>query len=262
MEKSDNYLSCKSYLGHQISTEHRHKTTLFFDKKTNKFYFALLVDNNEVLLKSEGYLSAKSRDNGLNSIFKNIVSKENFEILSAGKKYYFILKAANRKEIARSCDFSTSKKVEEIIHSLFDNNQVEQVSAIAENLLQSLKGYLNIEDYLNKERIWDSYGITGFAKFMYNDGKYYFAVYNPDGSLYLRSAVHQTENDRDNAFDLMESSILLEEDYKIELFEGKYYAVLSEFNDILAISRPFDTFIEAYITTPGGRPKEILGTIY
>ena len=37
---------------------------------------------------------------------------------------------------------------------------------------------------------------------------------------------------------------------------------LFEENDIVAISPDFSSFIEAFVTTPGGRPREIQGTMF
>jgi hypothetical protein len=60
----------------------------------------------------------------------------------------------------------------------------------------------------------------------------------------------------------MESIILLEENYKIENLDGKYYAVLFEESEIVAVSPDFNSFIDAFITTPGGRPQETIGTMF
>lgn len=129
-------------------------------------------------------------------------------------------------------------------------------------ILSGLQNFLEVHEYLDRPRIWDSYGITGYVKFQGNDGKYYFGVYNPDATLYLRSEGFVTEEERDSVFDLMDSIILLEENYKIENLNGRYYAVLFEENDIVAISPDFNSFIEAFVTTPGGRPREIQGTMF
>lgn len=136
-------------------------------------------------------------------------------------------------------------------------------SPVAEGaILGGLQNFLEVHEYLDRPRIWDSYGITGYVKFRGNDEKYYFGVYNPDATLYLRSEGFVSEEERDSVFDLMDSIILLEENYKIKNLNGRYYAVLFEENDIVAISPDFNSFIEAFVTTPGGRPREVQGTMF
>ncbi len=261
MAINDDYLPCSSYLGKAIS-ETNPKITIFQDEKTTKFYFGLLAFDSSILLKSEGYTTAKARENGLNSVLKNIENESLIEIVTKGKTYIVVLKAKNRKEIAQSCGFA-SKKMAQIAKDellVFNNLEVEgnEITSSIEPVELEIKlgEYLAPYEYLNKERLWDTYGVTGFTKFQYENGYFYFAVYNHDGSLYLGSKGYATEIERDLAFDLMESSILLEENYKVENIEGKYYNVLFEEEETLAVSESYDTFISAFIHTPAGRPQE------
>lgn len=158
--------------------------------------------------------------------------------------------AESKKAVAPKKKKATSVKDEEV------------KAVVSDSLLSSLANFLEVHEYLDKPRIWDSYGITGYVKFQDESGKHYFGVYNPDATLYLRSEGFNSEEDRDSAFDLMDSAILLEENYKIENLNGRYYAVLFEEGEVLAISPDFSSFIEAFVTTPGGRPQEITGTMF
>jgi uncharacterized protein YegP (UPF0339 family) len=263
MALNDDYLPCKSYAGHEADPKNA-GFTVFQDKKTEKYYFAFVDSVGNVLLRSEGYIDVKSRKNGIASVIKNKEIAGRLSVEKDKKKFFVVLKAGNNKEIARSCDFSSELEAKNAVEKIASKESAIEATSIAttSNILNSLEGYLNVGEYLDKARIWDSYGITGFVKFQGENNKYYFGVYNPDASLYLRSVGFETEDDRDNAFDLMESTILLEENYKIENLGGKYYAVLFEENEILAISPDFSSFIEAFVTTPGGRPKETIGTMY
>jgi uncharacterized protein YegP (UPF0339 family) len=279
MAIQDDYLPCKAYLNQPIYTKND-SFSLFSDPKTGKFYFALLGQNKSTALKSEGYTSLKASENGIKAVLKNILDKTRLSIVKNGKKYNVILKAGNNQEIARSCDFTSLALAEAHLEILCADFQTDSDASKPKNETSSLASKSSKEEpqkkqiltlanfepvsfYLNKERIWDSYGITGFTKFMDTSGQYYFGVYNPDMSLYLRSEGFASADERDNCFDLMESTILLEENYKIEQFDGAFYAILFEENEILAISPPFDSFISAFVTTPGGRPKEnFVGTIY
>jgi uncharacterized protein YegP (UPF0339 family) len=263
MAVNDDYLPCKSYAGQEADPKNE-GFTAFQDKKTKKYYFALVDNEGSVLLKSEGYVDLKSRKNGIASVIKNKSIDGRLSVEKDKKKFFVVLKAGNNKEIARSCDFTSELEAKNAIEKIASKESVAEVvsAGVSTNMLASLDGFLNVGDYLEKARIWDSYGITGFVKFQGEDSKYYFGVYNPDATLYLRSQGYGTEDERDNAFDLMESTILLEENYKIENLGGKYYAVLFEESEILAISPDFNSFIEAFVTTPGGRPKETIGTIF
>lgn len=140
---------------------------------------------------------------------------------------------------------------------------VEKTNPITkEAIIEDLDGFLYVNEYLDRPRIWDSYGITGYVKFQGKDEKHYFGVYNPDATLYLRSVGYDTAEDRDDAFELMDSIILLEEHYKIQNFDGYYFAVLYDENEVVAISPAFSSFIDAFVTTPGGRPREVVGTMF
>lgn len=281
MALNDDYLSCKSYEGHEADPKNE-GFTLFQDKKTEKFFFSYLGSTGQVLLRSEGYNDASTRNKGVASIKKNIGTADRLSVIEENGKFFIILKAGNNKEIGRSCDFKTKAAAEKALTTFGSSSEkpkpvskktatkpekkatvkVEATVVVSDNIINSLANFLEVSAYLDKPRIWDSYGITGYVKFQAENGKHYFGVYNPNATLYLRSEGFTTEEERDAAFDLMDSIILLEENYKIENLNGRYYAVLFEENDIVAISPDFSSFIEAFVTTPGGRPREIQGTMF
>lgn len=267
MALQDDYLPCSEYIGHK-KLEENPKITFFASKDSEKYYFALLINNDAVLLKSEGYTSEKARANGLKTVLTNIDFEKQISVKVEGSMYFLSLKAKNNKEIARSCNFGNEPAALKAMSQLLKFNGIETESKIEKEVAQTeiksekVSEYLPWDEYLNQERVWDTYGITGFSKFQHTNTKFYYAVYNPDGSLYLASKAYDTENDRDDAFDLMESSILLEENYKVENIEGKYSAILFEDEEVLASSPSFETFIAAFVTTPAGRPQENSGTIY
>ncbi len=240
MALTDDYLSCKSYDGHPADPKNE-GFSLF--EKAGKFYFGYTQGN--LVLRSEGYDTAASRAKGIAAVKKNAEQADRWSVVEAGKKFFVVLKSGNKKEIGRSCEYKTKALAEAALP--------------AEPQGLGLHLYLDVADYLDRPRIWDSYGITGYVKFQHEN---YFGVYNPDATLYLRSEGFSTEEDRDVAFDLMDSIILLEENYRIENQNGRYYAVLFEGKDIVAISPDFGSFIDAFVTTPGGRPREIQGTMF
>ena len=71
--------------------------------KDGQDYFVLKAGNGEVILQSEGYKSASSCANGIESVRKNSQNEARFECRTAKNgKAYFVLKAANGQEIGRS----------------------------------------------------------------------------------------------------------------------------------------------------------------
>ena len=270
MEQYDNYLPCENYLNQPVYSKDK-DFVKFFDESSQNFYFALISTNGQVLLKSEGYPKEKSCDNGIKSVNTNRFTEYKYAVIDANGIFYLSLKAGNKKEIARSCNFNSADEANAFLKSslgITENNAVAIQTNVAENLSSSIigsfEGYLPLDNYYDKERIWDSFGITGYAKFVGNDGKFYFVVYNPDASIYLMSKGYDSEYGRDDIFNITESVILLEEHYKIEMIDGGYYVALVDYDDsVLAISTKFDSFINAFVTTPAGRPKDSsIGTIY
>ena len=78
-----------------------------------KHYFQFRDAAAQTILFSQGYTTEKSRDNGIQSVIKNAKNQEQYEFKKGKKdkkgKYFFILKAGNHQEIARS-DFFDSKE--------------------------------------------------------------------------------------------------------------------------------------------------------
>ena len=74
-----------------------------FKGKDGQDYFRLKAGNGEVILSSEGYKSAKSCANGIESVRKNSQDPKRFEVREAKDgREYFVLKAGNGQEIGRS----------------------------------------------------------------------------------------------------------------------------------------------------------------
>lgn len=102
----DEYLSCKDYKGWPRSEEYPEFCQF---EHEDEFFFAMFDEKDNVSLRSEGYSSAKGRDNGIESVIKNRVIKERWRIESEGKKHFISLRAGNGQEIARSCPFTGAK---------------------------------------------------------------------------------------------------------------------------------------------------------
>ncbi len=95
----DNYLDLDAYSGHD-RLEGNTDFSVF--EHEGEFYFAMLNADGNVIFRSEGYSSAKSRDNGINSVIKNREIEKRYAVNEEGGKFYVALKAGNHQEIARS----------------------------------------------------------------------------------------------------------------------------------------------------------------
>ncbi|MEM1216041.1 MAG: DUF1508 domain-containing protein, partial [Bacteroidota bacterium] len=96
----EDYLPCKEYKGHKRSAVHADFTEFTYD---GEYYFAMVDENGEVALRSEGYKKEKSRTNGINSVVKNREIEKRWSTLEEDGKYYGVLKASNGQEIGRTC---------------------------------------------------------------------------------------------------------------------------------------------------------------
>ncbi len=98
-KKQDDYLSLKMYAGHTRTKENPDFSTFAHE---GEFYFAMHDKDGNVVLRSEGYSSAKGRDNGIASVIKNKDIEGRYSVVEMMKKFFVSLKAGNNQEIAKS----------------------------------------------------------------------------------------------------------------------------------------------------------------
>jgi uncharacterized protein YegP (UPF0339 family) len=96
-------------------------------RKDEKYYFQFRdATGDPVLFSRRGYTTEKGCQNGIEALLRIIDSKDNYEVQKSKKgKYFFIIKSANHKEIARSAMFDTKKEMQE---------KVELVQGIQEDV--------------------------------------------------------------------------------------------------------------------------------
>jgi uncharacterized protein YegP (UPF0339 family) len=101
----DDYLPCEDYrkrIGD--SKSEKYPGFISFKGEDGKFYFAWLdEDGKEIRMRGEGYPSSGARDNGIESVMRNRDLEERYSTEEVDGKWFTILKAGNRQEIARSC---------------------------------------------------------------------------------------------------------------------------------------------------------------
>ena len=90
--------------------------------KDGKHYFSLKAGNGEIILQSQGYTSAKSRDNGIESVRKNSQQSSRFEKkVASNGKFFFTLNATNGQVIGKSQMYKTEKGRDNGIDSVARN---------------------------------------------------------------------------------------------------------------------------------------------
>ncbi len=199
----DDYLPCReyeSYVGHRSE---KYPGFIAFQHTNGKYYFAWVNDQDQIVMRGEGYPSIAARDNGIESVIKNRELDERYKIEEKLGWWYLVLKAGNHQEIARSCP----KPSQEELHSLkwvpAPAPIVEAVPLAPQEVAQPEKpavvdkenDYLNCSAYQG-HAVSDT--VRNYAYFRHENGLYYFVIYNSDGSVRLRSEGFTNTDARDN----------------------------------------------------------------
>ena len=87
-----------------------------------QFHFNLLASNGQVVLSSEQYKAHASALNGIDSVRKNAVREDAFEVReSSHDKFYFVLKATNGQVIGQSQMYASEASCKNGIESVKKN---------------------------------------------------------------------------------------------------------------------------------------------
>jgi uncharacterized protein YegP (UPF0339 family) len=232
--RDDEYLKCGEYENHTPDSE---GFCRFQSATTNSFYFSL-VDDGGVIFRSEGYSSEAGRDNGIESVKRNMVDETKYSTKQLDNgRWVCSLKAANHQEIAVSCSFDNENDARGIMPSERASRKAAALAAAAtvaapaaasvssDNKIED--DYMRCADYENKGR---SAEFPDFSVFTADNGKHYFALLDSAGKVWLRSEGYPTTAARDNG---LQSVIKNKEDQKrfsTEERMGFYFVVLKAGN--------------------------------
>ncbi|RPE09732.1 DUF1508 domain-containing protein [Chitinophaga lutea] len=97
------------------------KFELFQSSVNKQFYFRLKASNGEPILRSEGYVSKQSCENGIASVKKNAPIDERYVRKGSGSHFTFSLKAANGELIGHSEVYTTAASRDQGIESVMKN---------------------------------------------------------------------------------------------------------------------------------------------
>ncbi len=116
---TDNYLPCEDYKG----PEGFHK---FFKEDRKEHFFAFNNADGKTFLRSEGYTTEKAMLNGIESVNKNAAEEKRWSTGKAldDKSFYYVLKAGNGQEIARSCNYDKIEDMEKDLAWIKSNKAV------------------------------------------------------------------------------------------------------------------------------------------
>ncbi|MBL7788419.1 MAG: OmpA family protein [Chitinophagales bacterium] len=134
----DNYLIIREYEERINDSKSSVHVNFIEFKHSNGLYYFALTKGDKVILRSEGYKTESSRDQGIHSVIKNCGDKNNYRTESAHGAHFLILLAGNHKEIARSYpmkeEIETFITLNSITSNTGDTNQnvIEDHLTIAE----------------------------------------------------------------------------------------------------------------------------------
>ncbi len=200
--KEDDYLGLSKYEGHPASDFLKGFSTF---KHDGQFYFALLDSAGKVFMRSEGYSSEKARDNGMTSVNKNKTLTERWTVVEQMKRFFLSLKAGNHQEIAKSGAYKTKADADAALAAFMSGKSAAGTARVAAAVGSAaggdiLKAEDKEDDYLPCKE-YEGHTINdkknNVAMFKHENGQYYFALYNVDGSVKLRSEGFETAKNRD-----------------------------------------------------------------
>ncbi len=224
---------------------------LLQEERSRQHYFHFNNDRAEAILYSQGYSNMAGRDNGIRSVIKNSHLEERYLRQQQNGQYYFILKAGNNQEIARSPMFETAVDMEIAIQYLKTQApnyaaqyQVElrteeiqtietQTFSVRVNRLEPVitpVSARNIDQYDFSQK--SSTGQPGFEAFFSEiNNAYYFHFNDDQGQAILYSESYPNDIVRDNGIESVKKNASLENRWKIIEEQGKYYYTLKAGNN-------------------------------
>lgn len=103
----DEYLHGDEYSGHKAGNDGFSRF-----EKNGEYYFAYYDKSGKVMLRSQGYKGEAGRDNGIESVKKNRKIDDHWSVKEDGGKWYLVLIAGNRQEIARGIPYNSKVAAE------------------------------------------------------------------------------------------------------------------------------------------------------
>ena len=266
----EDYLHCPEYENQAPHEETGF--TAFQHGDSGLYFFAVMDADGHTLLKSEGYPQIAARENGIHSVIKNRTNEAFYSVKQDGERYYLSLRAANYKEIARSCHVHTEAEALDLMPYVTGQKirkavppPVAPIVATAATTTTTASvakddDYLACKEYNNTEH-HESHFVhhthADFATFTHDsNGLHYFSWLDHNGDVLMRSEGYTQIASRDNGLQSVVHNRDLEERYSILEKLGHFFVILKAGNhQEIARSCPYATREAAMALFPSERQK-------
>lgn len=226
-EKEDDYLPCKAYEGHVVND--KENNVALFKHENGQFYFAVYNEDGSVRLRSEGFGDAKERDQELSGVLKHLNDRQMYSTIRRGQYYINILEDKDGREVGRSCLMKDqASPVPKVVAAA-------AAAPVVTKVVQEIKketppppppkpkekedDYLPCEAYANHKMTDKKNRI---ARFTHKNGQHYFAVYDNDGKVRLRSEGFQNKKKLESELKDVIKYLNVKNRYET-ISRGKYY---------------------------------------
>ena len=250
-DKEDDYLTCEAYKGHAVND--KINNVAFFKGEDGQYYFALYDEDGNVRLRSEGFKTAQERDQELSGVVRLKNNGDFYKRKERGKYYMDILYDETGREVGRSCLrnaeeeaaaaaalIAAKRKAEEEAAAkkaaaaaavaaaaalAAKQKEEEEAKALAFAAAEAEKNKDKEDDYLPC-KAYQGHAVNdkrnNVAFFKGEDGQLYFALYDDNGNVRLRSEGFRTAQERDQE---LSGVVRLKDnqDFYKRLEKGKYY---------------------------------------
>ena len=223
-EKEDDYLPCKEYEGHTVND--KENNIAFFKHSNGQFYFAVYDKDGKVRLRSEGFQDAKTRDEEVSGVIKNINNREMYSTIRRGQYYINILEDKTGREVGRSCLLKDKvapvppvAKVAAVAAAPVVVKKIIEKKPEPPKPKEKEDDYLPCEAYAN-HKVTDKE--NNIAQFTHKNGQHYFAVYHKNGKVRLRSEGFTDKNKLNSELNAA-IKYLNDKDRYETIQRGKYY---------------------------------------
>ncbi|HHB79249.1 MAG TPA: DUF1508 domain-containing protein, partial [Saprospiraceae bacterium] len=221
---------------------------LYQKTEDNLFYFQFLTKDDQLILDSQGYQSKDGRNNGVNSVKTNAAIAERYETHSEGGQYYFILKAANQQEIARSPMFASEEEMADAMNLLYTKAGGKDTPPAKTTGNDKTYAGKKGDDNYRPLAVYEQHTKNvenGFGTFADDDGHYYFA-YNVGGKTILLSESYTSASGRNNGVESVTKNMVIADRYvrKVHPNGKHYFNLLAGNKQEIATSRWFDSEAE------------------
>ena len=208
------------------------------NKENKKQYFHFNDAKGKAILYSQAYQGIAGRDIGIKSVIKNAAAQANYERNEENGKFYFILKAGNGQEIARSPHFDSAKELEKAIVFLKENAityaQKYKVKLTTQPLTTTQTRTFNIHIDRPEAKViaYDftqpsASGKKGFELFKNENNKFYFHFNNEEGKSVLFSPAYDSATERKSGIKAVIKGSLLKKRWSSLEDKGRFYYFLT-----------------------------------